>query len=56
MTGRIAVTGSSGHLGRAVVEDLLAHGYVALEIAPHFLDSSFGHGLGGDADFSDETA
>ena len=27
MTGRIAVTGSSGHLGRAVVEDLLAHGY-----------------------------
>jgi nucleoside-diphosphate-sugar epimerase len=27
MTERIAVTGSSGHLGRAVVEDLLAHGY-----------------------------
>ena len=27
MTGRIAVTGSSGHLGRAVVEDLLAHSY-----------------------------
>ena len=27
MTGRIAVTGSSGHLGRAVVEDLRAHSY-----------------------------
>jgi nucleoside-diphosphate-sugar epimerase len=29
---RIAVTGSSGHLGRAVVEDLLEHGYQVVEI------------------------
>ncbi|HEY5846735.1 MAG TPA: NAD(P)-dependent oxidoreductase, partial [Microlunatus sp.] len=27
MTERVAVTGSSGHLGRAVVDALLAHGY-----------------------------
>ncbi|HEY5980192.1 MAG TPA: NAD(P)-dependent oxidoreductase [Microlunatus sp.] len=32
MTERIAVTGSSGHLGRAVVEDLLAHGYEVVGI------------------------
>ena len=25
MSERIAVTGSSGHLGRAVVDDLVAH-------------------------------
>ncbi|HEY5786699.1 MAG TPA: NAD(P)-dependent oxidoreductase [Microlunatus sp.] len=27
MSERVAVTGSSGHLGRAVVEDLIGHGY-----------------------------
>ena len=27
MSGRIAVTGSSGHLGQAVVAELLASGY-----------------------------
>jgi nucleoside-diphosphate-sugar epimerase len=37
--GRVAVTGSSGHLGRALVADLLAHGYDVVGIdraaAPH---------------------
>lgn len=32
MSERIAVTGSSGHLGRAVVDDLVAHGYQVVGI------------------------
>lgn len=32
MSERIAVTGSSGHLGRAVVDDLVAHGYQVVAI------------------------
>jgi nucleoside-diphosphate-sugar epimerase len=32
MSERVAVTGSSGHLGRAVVADLIAHGYAVVGI------------------------
>ena len=32
MSERVAVTGSSGHLGRAVVDDLVAHGYEVVGI------------------------
>jgi nucleoside-diphosphate-sugar epimerase len=32
MSERVAVTGSSGHLGRAVIDDLVAHGYQVVGI------------------------